>query len=341
MENLPAEILQQISWLSLNPELYLVSKKINSKLPPLAQFEFDLALILFCPRVGEETQPGWADVNPFPWQTGLAIQSDYKLTINERRELQATILSQSWFGAQKMVRLIVNLYKEWFDHHWISDSMSAKISKALEDIILQSSFPQNEQFFHDDHGNTLYFIDPGSCSIDITKRDTDTDGLLTVIQVLCYPLKLFVEPRSPDKLKLLGLFWSFSPDQWWRDHFYLLSRQGRSAFMNTLNSVVNDGDEEWFPLMYELVDFGQLFLTNIENLIWKLGYACKWNLMKQILERYVLEDDLVSLCDQVIRIPMEYCLATTSLEQQYDEFSEWWEEKKLDDMAKKENGYFA
>ena len=65
MEDLPTELLQQIAWFSLNPELYLVSKKISSKLIPLQKFETDVAFLLFCDRVGPIT--GWHGVDPFPW----------------------------------------------------------------------------------------------------------------------------------------------------------------------------------------------------------------------------------------------------------------------------------
>ena len=42
MESLPVEILQHVAWLALNPELYLVSKRISTRLEPLSLFEEDL-----------------------------------------------------------------------------------------------------------------------------------------------------------------------------------------------------------------------------------------------------------------------------------------------------------
>ena len=66
MENLLSEVLQEIWWSSLNPEFFLVSKKIQSKLPFLASFEEDVASLLFCNR--ELSEDAWSVVERFPWK---------------------------------------------------------------------------------------------------------------------------------------------------------------------------------------------------------------------------------------------------------------------------------
>ena len=245
MEDLPTEILQQIAWLSLNPELYLVSKKITSKLPDLRQFEADVAAILFCDR-----SPGsaWIDIDPFPWQTSQAATSNYAFSTDERRHLQYLILTQSWFSEQKFRHLATQFTRLWLDRQWIMIDMPVETNKAIQDHLESGLFARFETF-NDKHGNTLWFTDGGY--MEMNKCGTYRARAKHVFEVLCYPLKLFVEPQSPSKQRFFQLFHKCQS----RDkllHSGPPASPPQSVMRKALDRVIVDGDLAWFRDLYYL-----------------------------------------------------------------------------------------
>lgn len=247
MEILPTEILQQISWLSLNPELYLVSKKITSKLPDLRQFEADVAAILFCDR-----SPGsaWIDIDPFPWQTSQAATSNYAFSTDERRHLQYLILTQSWFSEQKFRHLATQFTRLWLDRQWIMIDMPVETNKAIQDHLESGLFARFETF-NDKHGNTLWFTDGGY--MEMNKCGTYRARAKHVFEVLCYPLKLFVEPQSPSKQRFFQLFHKCqSRDKFELHNYGPPASPPQSVMRKALDRVIVDGDLAWFRDLYYL-----------------------------------------------------------------------------------------
>jgi hypothetical protein len=295
MENLPAELLQQIAWFSLNPEFYLVSKKINSKLTPLYQFEIDIAALLFCDRVTPRS--AWVDVDPFPWQTSEAATSDYKFSLEKRQELQQVILTQSWFSPKKFHDVVTCLCKLWMDRQWILADMSAENRSALQDY-LESGVFTGAGTFYDNHGNMLWAY--GYSEMGIYERGSFDVSSKTVVEVLCYPLKLFVGSRSPSKLRFFHLLWSFMPRHQVDRPAHDVSHP-HAALRKALSSVVVDGDEDWFDALFPLAMSSGVGIP-VHQLVHEVTTAVlsrrKWKLMKQIC--------------QGIRLPLNYlesCLA--------------------------------
>ena len=280
MEDLPTEILQQIAWLSLNPELYLVSKKITSKLPNLRHFEWDVAAVLFCNR-----SPGcsWNDVNPFPWQTPQAATSNYALSINERRTLQELVLIQSWISEQKFRYLVTRFARQWFDSQWIAGDMPAETSKDIRDYLESRLFTGADITFRE-HQNDLCTFGYGSITI-WSGLNYEKIRDVWVFEVLCYPLKFFSEPQSPSKLRFFRLFWEFvmrcrgiqdSPVP----HPY-------STLRKALSRVIIDGDLAWFKSLNRLAsDDLKKDWEQWHQLVNEVSAAVlsgrKWKLMQEI-----------------------------------------------------------
>ena len=247
MEILPTEILQQISWFSLNPEFYLVSKKITSKLPDLRQFEADVAAILFCDRSPDST---WIDIDPSPWQTSHAATSNYALSTDERRHLQYLILTQSWFSEQKFRHLATQFTRLWLDRQWIMIDIPIKTNKAIQDHLESGLFARFETF-NDKHGNTLWSTDGGY--MEMNKCGTYRARAKHVFEVLCYPLKLFVEPQSPSKQRFFQLFHKCqSRDKFELHNYGPPASPPQSVMRKALDRVIVDGDLAWFRDLYYL-----------------------------------------------------------------------------------------
>ena len=142
----------------------------------------------------------------------------------------------------------------------------------------------------------LWSLDYGSMAI--YGRDSLEAPAKTVFEVLCYPLKLFIGPRSPSKLRFFYLLWSFMP-RYQVDHPAPAIAHPQSALRKALSGVVVDGEEDWFQALFPLAVSSGVDIP-VHQLVHEVLAAVlsgrKWKLMEQICQGIRLPGDYLESC---------------------------------------------
>ena len=291
MEALPAEILQDISWFALNPELYLVSKSFSPKLPPLHLFEEDVTSLLFCnrtaPNAGTDAD-AWVDFEPFPWRTSPAARYDHKLSREARMQLQQVILTQRWLSFSKFKRAAIRLGKLWVEKHWETAAMTTDDQRRLNDY-LQEDVLYRRGMFREAHGYRR-LICGHRRGFSVRDRSVSNYNLWEtnralgrpLLEVLAIPLKLFVPPRSPDKVGMFKIIRDFT---WYREPAY-----PRSALREALLSATN---KKWFTDLFYFAMRHEADIPRpqlIKEVYTIIIRERRWGLLKVLCEGIILPE---------------------------------------------------
>lgn len=114
LHSLPTELIQDIAWLSCNPDLYLVSRRLNQRLCPQRDYIRDLAYLLLCDRQGVDS--AWSSSH-IPWRTSPACHWDLVLSDDERTDIQRRVFeleSTTCVGVARMVQFVL---RSWIQIH--------------------------------------------------------------------------------------------------------------------------------------------------------------------------------------------------------------------------------
>ena len=289
MESLPVEILQHVAWLALNPELYLVSKRISTRLEPLSLFEEDLTFLLFCDRRPPDYV--WSGFDCV-WKCTAAARIDYRPGPKERSELQRVCLNQTWFTLEKAYAILARLLRRWFEVRWPISNMAARDHMELTDFLADPKsaiYGQYNAFghayFNDVRHNALGVREGSAISIYNKRSDTTTEFRL--FDVLHFPDKVFQRPRTASKLRLFDLLDCL----WSRPCGYTYSKPD---LRRCVLDAVKDGDETLFATMFcYAMRYGvdlpksQLFYEVYEL----IRQHQKWSIMKTVAEAIRLPED--------------------------------------------------
>lgn len=251
METLPTEVLQHVAWFSFNPELYLVSKTIASKLPPVQDYEYDLILLLFCARSGEGEV--WTTFRPFPWHTPQARLTDFRLSREARLDLQRVILNQSWATHKRLKRALVTVTRlylsKWLKPEQLSEEETEALDKCLDLVapmqlqILITSTSIN--------GESLRLGPDGLSVVAFDNDDRYTRTVHDQFEVFYIPDKILTAPRTEHTLAFFHFLSMFLPRYEGStpgDRNNIWPRYSKDTLQRTLIECAtsnNNNDEKW------------------------------------------------------------------------------------------------
>lgn len=113
LEDLPTELIQEIAFLSFNPDIYLVSRDLRARLYPQREYLKDIAVVLFCDR--NSSKSCWHVVPSIPWCTSPGRRYDLVPETEMRESLQQKVLNANIITAARLISMLRFVFDLWVD----------------------------------------------------------------------------------------------------------------------------------------------------------------------------------------------------------------------------------
>ena len=145
LSDLPAELLEMITWLSMNPTMPLVAKKIFNKIGHLKTMRFDMTMLVFAQWAPSQEGRSWKEsrdeaLHPLlPLQSPMARATVPPLKRYSRSELVKQFADLPWCDVALLKTAATEVVRAYLNFHWKVDDFKDEYRDAFTSLLRNPS----------------------------------------------------------------------------------------------------------------------------------------------------------------------------------------------------------